>query len=212
MEDLSLVLPILCDDVPWMTLEEFPSLFFYILSLCLHFITCSHWGQCAFQVWGEGLENNCCFMFLLFLLLFVFLYFVSVFVCVSIFCFCLAIFCYVYFSVVVCCFFFVVVFYFLSCCIYFVSLFYYFLHTENKKGKNLQFLFSNVFVELRHFYIGFLTCINCERCIIFSWEVSCLMWTIVAIVDRMMPCEFWDFVDGLHYSIHALSCVSSPLW
>ena len=160
MEDLSLVLPILCDDVPWMTLEEFPSLFFYILSLCLHFITCSHWGQCAFQVWGEGLENNCCFMFLLFLLLFVFLYFVSVFVCVSIFCFCLAIFCYVYFSVVVCCFFFVVVFYFLSCCIYFVSLFYYFLHTENKKGKNLQFLFSNVFVELRHFYIGFLTCIN----------------------------------------------------
>ena len=40
--DLSLVLPILCDDVPRMALEEFPSLFFYMLSLCLHFITCSH--------------------------------------------------------------------------------------------------------------------------------------------------------------------------
>ena len=29
--------------------------------------------------------------------------------------------------------------------------------------------------------------------------------------DRMMPYEFWDFVDGLYYSIHALSCVVSPL-
>ena len=29
--------------------------------------------------------------------------------------------------------------------------------------------------------------------------------------DKIMPCEFWDFVDGLHYSIHAFSCVISPL-
>ena len=40
--DKVLVLTILCDDVPRMALEEFPSLFFYMLSLCLHFITCSH--------------------------------------------------------------------------------------------------------------------------------------------------------------------------
>ena len=53
--NLSLVLPILCDDVPWMAHEEFP---FPFLSLRLHFITCSHWGQCAFQVWGKGLENS----------------------------------------------------------------------------------------------------------------------------------------------------------
>jgi len=55
--DLSLDLSILCDDVPWMALEEFSSLFFYMLSLCLHFIAYSHWGQCAFQFWGEGLEK-----------------------------------------------------------------------------------------------------------------------------------------------------------
>ena len=66
MADLSLVLSNLCNDVPWMALEDFPSFFFfYMLSLCLHFITCSHWGQCASQVWGEGLENNL-FVFLFF--------------------------------------------------------------------------------------------------------------------------------------------------
>ena len=40
--DLSLVFPILYDDVPRMALEEFPSLFFYMSSLCLHVITCSN--------------------------------------------------------------------------------------------------------------------------------------------------------------------------
>ena len=37
----------------------------------------------------------------------------------------------------------------------------------------MQLLFSNVFVEFRYFlmfFVGFLTCIICDICIIFSWE------------------------------------------
>ena len=115
--DLSFVLPILCDDVPWMTLEEFPSLFFYMLSLCLHFITCSHWGQCVFQVWGKGLEKSVfCFPFLLFLLLCLFLFSCILF-CLF-FCICML---------------FLFFFYFLFCCICFVFLFSYFYIQKNKK-------------------------------------------------------------------------------
>ena len=155
MTDLSFVLPILCDDVPWMTLEEFPSFFFYMLSLCLHFITCSHWGQCSFQVWGKGLGKYIfCFLFLLFLLLFLFLYSVLIFVFISFFCFYLAIFC------SVCVFCSGMLFYF--CCCFLLSILLYlfcfvdlllllFLHTKIKKIQILLQLFSDVFVEFRHF-------------------------------------------------------------
>ena len=121
-----------------------------------------------------------CFLYFLFdvfvfLLLFLLMYFVLVFVSIYVFCFCSAVFCSVCFSVFVpvCCSIFVVFF-----CFFFLLYLFCFvlfccftvLHTKNKKGKILQLLFSNVLIEFKHFYmffIGFLTCINCERCTIF---------------------------------------------
>ena len=113
--NLSLVLPILCDDVPWWAPEELPSPIFYMLSLCLHFIACSHLRQCAFQMWWEGLEKKSVFCFCLMFTIFLYL--------LLFFCFCIM------FSFCVCiCFLFVVlsVFYicmlFLFFCICFVLL------------------------------------------------------------------------------------------
>ena len=177
----SLVLPILCDDVPWMALKEFLSFFFYMLSFWLHFITCSHWGQYAFQVWG-GFRKNL-FSIFLFSLFYVCCIGFVVVIFVSIFClfFCI----YIYMLFCFCCF-----FLFFVCCICFVLLFYYFtVFTYRKLKNNKDFCsscFLMFFVEFRHsscFFIRFLSCINCKRCTIFSWEVSCLVWTIVAIVE-----------------------------
>ena len=157
----------------------------------LHFITCSHWGQCAFQVWGEGLEKLCMFSIFLFFV-FCFLYFllfynftVSVVIFGFVFCFSICVyicflflfscilFCMFFCICMLVCFFVVVVFLFqvfwfvvfvLFCCFTIFTI----LHTE--KIKILQLLFANVLVEFRHFlmfFIGFLTCINCERCTIF---------------------------------------------
>ena len=111
-----------------------------------------------------------CFLFLLFLLLFLFLYSVLVFMSVYVFCSCLVAFYPVCFSVSVCYLCFCCIFCFLSCCICVCFVVLLFLHTGNKK-MILQLLFSNVFVEFRHFFmffIGFLTCINYERCIFFQ--------------------------------------------
>ena len=131
--DLSLVLPILCHDVPWMTLEEFPSPFFYMLSLCLYFIAHSYWGQCAVQVWGEDLEKICflfyvfsifCLLFSCICCCFLFLYSILVFVTVYVFYFCLSVCCSVCFQYLLL--FYVSVFCFYFCdCFYFLFLFSY---------------------------------------------------------------------------------------
>jgi len=80
--NLSLVLPILCDDVPWVALKELPSPFFYMISLCLHFIACLYWGQCALQVWGEGFRKvkKICFLFFVCCFLYMLLFPISIFV------------------------------------------------------------------------------------------------------------------------------------
>ena len=117
--NLSLVLPILCDYVPWMTLEEFPFLFFYMLSLCLHFITCSHWGtMCISSVGGRFRKKIVCFLFFVFF----------------VFCFYLAIFYFFYFIVPVrCSIFYCFMFHVFCFAVFFCFTFFFtVLHTENK--------------------------------------------------------------------------------
>ena len=93
--------------------EELPSPIFYMLSLCLHFIACSHLRQCAFQMWWEDLEKkkyvSCfCLMFTIFLYLLLF------------FCFCIM------FSFCVCiCFLFVVLSIFYICMLFLFFLLFF---------------------------------------------------------------------------------------
>ena len=139
---LSLVLLILCNDVPWMTLDEFPSPFFYMLPLCLHFIAYLHCGQCALQVWGKGLEKKIYFLFSMFsICCFLFLYFVLVSMFVSIF-LCLVVCRFCLFSISVCWFGFCAIF----CFVVFVLFCRFtFLHAKIETNKIFQLLLSNVF-------------------------------------------------------------------
>ena len=134
---------------------------------------------------GEGFRKIC-FLFSIF-------YFtISVVISISIFYFnfCVYIYFLFLFRCILFCLFFCIHVLFLFCCCFVLLLF---LHYK-KIIQILQLLFSNAFIEFSHFlmfFIGFLTCINCEICIIFSWEVSCLMWTIVAIVEVIS--RLWNF-------------------
>ena len=98
---------------------------------------------------------------------FLFMYCISVLCLYLFFYFCLVIFYSICFSVSICCFYFVVAFYFLFCCTCFTIFTY--MNIKNTDFTTAIFL---CFVEFRHFlmfFIGFLTCIICKRCIIFSW-------------------------------------------
>ena len=93
--------------------------------------------------------------------------------CLSLFYFCLAVFCFVCLSIFVCYFYFVAFFCFLCCCICFALLFQFllFLHIETKnkyKFYNCCFLMFLLNLGTFDVFIGFLTCIICERCIIFQ--------------------------------------------
>ena len=56
--DLSLVLPILCDDVPWMALEEFSSSLFYMLSLFCISLHAYIEDNVHFKCEGKGLQKK----------------------------------------------------------------------------------------------------------------------------------------------------------
>ena len=104
----SLVLPILCDDVPWMVLEEFPSLFllYFVSMFAFHYMLTLR-TMCNSSIGGGGgLEKSIfyffCICFFCFLLLFLFVS-VSVLFLFSCILFCLSF--YICMLFLFCCFF-----------------------------------------------------------------------------------------------------------